>query len=90
FTASLDYWNIEISDRISALSGLALINNYDRYKQYVVRDPVTNELTQVVAPSFNLAGDKTDGVDLSLNFTTKNDWGRWTATLDGTYTHSYK
>lgn len=63
FTASLDYWNIEISDRISALSGLALINNYDRYKQYVVRDPVTNELTQVVAPYFNLAGDKTDGVE---------------------------
>ena len=90
FTASLDYWNIEINNRISALSGLALINNYERYKQYVVRDPVTNEINQVVAPYFNLAGDKTNGVDISLSFTTKNDWGRWTAALDGTYTNSYK
>lgn len=90
FTASLDYWNIEINDRISALSGLALINNYERYKQYVVRDPVTNEITQVVAPYFNLAGDKTNGFDVNLTFTTKNDWGRWTASLDGTYTNTYK
>jgi iron complex outermembrane receptor protein len=87
---NVDYWNIEINNRISALSGLALINNYERYKQYVQRDPVTNVITGVVAPYFNLAGDKTDGFDIGLNFTTATSIGRWTAQLDGTYTNSYK
>jgi len=89
-TASVDYWNIQIDNRISALSGLALINNYDRYKQFVVRDPATQEITQVVAPYFNLAGDKTDGVDINVTVAQKTGLGRLTATFDGTYINSYK
>ncbi len=90
-TASVDYWNIEIDNRISALSGLTLVQNYERYKQYVVRDPAQdNVITQVIAPFFNLAGDKTNGVDVSVAATFKTDVGRWTANLDGSYTNSYK
>ena len=88
-TVSLDYWKIEISNRISALSGLALINNYERYKQYVKRDPGP-EISEVIAPYFNLAGDKTHGVDLNISMTTRTDLGRWTAVLDGTFIDSYK
>lgn len=90
-TASFDYWNIKIDNRIAALSGLTLVQNYDRYKQFVVRDPAQgNIITQVIAPYFNLAGDKTDGVDVSLAMVFKTDLGKWSANLDGTYTNSYK
>ncbi|CAN5221071.1 TonB-dependent receptor [soil metagenome] len=88
--ASLDYWNIQIDNRIAALSGLTLINNYDRYKSFVKRDPATQEITEVVAPFFNLAGDKTDGVDINVTLNFKTDVGNWLATFDGTYTNSYK
>lgn len=89
-TASVDYWNIQINNRIAALSGLTLINNYDRYKAFVIRDPATQEITSVTAPYFNLAGDKTDGLDLNVTLNFKTDIGNWVASLDGTYTNSYK
>jgi iron complex outermembrane recepter protein len=91
FTASVDYYNIRIDNRIAALSGLTLIQNYERYKQFVVRDPAQgNVISQVIAPYFNLAGDKTDGLDISLAAVFKTAMGTWSANLDGTYTHSYK
>ena len=89
FTASIDYWDITIDNRISALSGLTLVQNYERYKQFVNRNPGP-EISDVVAPFFNLAGDKTNGLDISLAAVFKTDMGKWSANLDGTYTNSYK
>jgi iron complex outermembrane receptor protein len=37
-TSSVDFWNIEIDNKIAALSGRALMAHYDQYSQYVVRD----------------------------------------------------
>ena len=90
FSASVDFWRIDLTDRISALSGQLLIARYDQYKSFVVRDPVTNEIIKVVAPILNLAGDRTSGADINLtsNFTT--GFGKIKATLDGTYVSSYK
>ena len=90
FSASVDFWQIDLTDRIGAISGQLLISRYDQYRQFVTRDPATNEIVSVTSPTFNLGGDKTRGVDINLNENWKTDVGLFLATLDGTYTSSFK
>ena len=94
-TTSLDFWHIDLDNRISTLSGQTLIKNYAQYSQYVNRDvpvpPATvGDILSVTAPFFNLAGDKTQGIDINVSLDFKTDIGRWTAAFDGSYTDSYK
>jgi iron complex outermembrane receptor protein len=89
-TASVDFWQLELSDKIAALSGPTVIDQYNLYKQYVQRDPVTNNIVAINAPYLNLAGDKARGVDLNLTASFNNELGHWLASLDGTYLNSYK
>jgi iron complex outermembrane recepter protein len=89
-SASVDLWQIELTDRIGVLSGQELIRNYDKYQQYVLRDPDTNEITEVVAPFLNLAGDKTRGIDVSVSAAFATGLGKVTAGIDGTYVDSFK
>ncbi len=88
FSASVDFWKIELTDRIGALSGQALVANYDQYKQYVIR--VGGQIDSVISPTFNLAGDKVRGADVNLTGNWTSDIGKFVATLDGTYTQSFK
>ncbi len=90
FSASVDFWQIDLTDRIGAISGQLLISRYDQYRQFVTRDPATNEIVSVTSPTFNLGGDKTRGVDINLNGNWKTDVGLFLATVDGTYTSSFK
>jgi iron complex outermembrane receptor protein len=87
--ATLDFWTIELTDRIGALSGQLLVKRYDQYKNFVIRN-ADGEIDRVEAPFQNLAGDKLSGIDLGLSATTKTDFGRFTAALDGTYTRSFR
>ncbi len=87
-SASVDFWQIELTDRIGALSGQALVSNYAQYQQYVTR--IDGEIDSVTSPTFNLAGDKTKGADINLTGDWKTSVGRFVATLDGTYTDSFK
>lgn len=89
-TASVDVWQIELTDRIAALSGQELVKNYTKYQQFIVRDPTTNEILSVNAPFFNLAGDKVRGVDINLTAGFGTDFGKVTASLDGSYLNSFK
>ncbi len=89
FSATVDFWKIDVTDRISVLSGQALIKNYAQYSQYVTRNPA-GEIDTVNAPYLNLAGDQTKGVDISLEGKFKTTLGTFTAALDGTYVDSYK
>ncbi len=88
-SASIDYWNIDLTDRIGALSPQLLVSDYAKYQQYVVRN-AAGDLTGVIAPTFNLAGDKTNGADINVTTNWKDGYGKWTAVLDGTYVKSYK
>ena len=90
-SATVDFWRIDLTDRIGALTGLAIIANYEQYKQFVIRDPVgTGPIVAIQSPALNLAGDQTSGVDINLNAKFKTSFGDLTANLDGTYINSYK
>jgi iron complex outermembrane recepter protein len=96
FSASVDVFNVEITDRISNRTPQEVLDN--NLAQFIVRDaPLAdggdgdpNTIDFVRAGWINVAGDKVRGMDLNLSFNTKNDLGRWTAGLDGTYLRSYK
>jgi iron complex outermembrane receptor protein len=94
-TSTIDYWHIDLDNRISTLSGQTLIKNYTQYSQYVVRGTppagsTVGDILSVNAPYFNLAGDKADGIDINVTMNFKTDVGQWTAVLDGSYLNSYK
>ena len=94
-TATLDLWRIDVTDRISVLSGQALIKNYAQYSSYVTRlapppGETVGDIDQVNAPYLNLAGDQTQGVDINLSARFKAAGGEISAAFDGTYVDSYK
>ncbi len=86
---TLDFWKIDLTDRISVLSGQALIQNYAQFSNYVLRN-ANGEIDTVQAPYLNLAGDQTQGVDISVNAKFKTGIGTIGAGLEGTYVSSYK
>ena len=88
-SASVDFWRIDLTDRIGALSGQALISRYNDYKQYVIRTP-DGDIDSVIAPTFNLAGNRSRGADINLTANWKSGMGQFVASLDGTYTDSYQ
>ncbi len=90
FAATVDFWHIDLTDRIGALTGLAVVANYAQYSQFVIRNPTTNQITGIRSPALNLAGDQTSGVDISLNAKFKTAVGDLSASLEGTYVDSYK
>jgi iron complex outermembrane receptor protein len=89
-TATVDFWQIELTDRVAALSGQELVKNYSKYEQFITRDPDTNVITSVNAPFFNLAGDKARGIDINLTAGFKTAFGKVTASIDGSYLNSFK
>ncbi len=87
-SASVDFWQIDLTDRIGSLSGQELIRNYTKYQQYVNR--VDGEIDSVTAPFLNLAGDKARGVDINVTALFKTSLGRVKANIDGSYLNSFK
>ncbi len=88
-SASVDLWKLDLTNRIGALSGQALISRYNDYKQYVIRN-ADGDIDSVVAPTFNLAGNRTSGADINVTANWKTGMGQFVASLDGTYTDSYQ
>jgi iron complex outermembrane recepter protein len=89
FSGSIDFWEIELRDRVGAISGQLLISQYQRFQQYVIRDSA-GEIEEVISPTFNIGGDRARGVDLSLTASAKTGVGQLSASLDGTYIDSFQ
>jgi iron complex outermembrane recepter protein len=88
-SGSIDLWQVELRDRVGAISGQLLISQYQRFQQYVIRD-AAGDIDEVISPTFNIGGDRGRGIDLSLSATTKTNAGQLTASLDGTYIDSFQ
>ena len=90
FSASLDWWAINIKDRILKRSASDVLKNPTVYAANIYRN--SDGLIEFVdARWFNASGAKTRGIDLGLRGDGKfGDGYKWSATLDGTWTGSYK
>ena len=87
FSASVDLFNVEITDRISNRTPQEVIDN--NLTQFILRNP-DNTINLVRGGWINVAGEEVRGADITLSLNHKNAMGRWTAGLDGTYLASYK
>jgi outer membrane receptor protein involved in Fe transport len=81
FIASIDYYNIKITNVISVVPGLTALtkcynldgsnpgySNATQFCALLQRDPATGQLVIVNTPYLNLGGLKTSGVDLDLGW----------------------
>jgi iron complex outermembrane receptor protein len=88
-TLALDYWNIALKDKISALPEQTIFGNYERYKALFLRN-ADGSPNAVLDFNDNIGEVKTDGVDASLNLRLPaSAYGNFTVSLDGTYVHKY-
>jgi len=90
FTASIDWWAINIKDRILNRTPQIVLQNYQYLNQYIIRDPNTGIIDHVEAGWINAAGLKTRGIDLGLRYDGNYSGYKYGAALDGTYIDSFK
>jgi iron complex outermembrane receptor protein len=88
-TLSLDYWNIELKDKIDYLPEQTIYGNFAKYRDRFLRNPDGTPFA-ISDPLENLGKTKSDGVDVSFTFRMpKTDIGKFVFTLDGTYLNKY-
>lgn len=72
FTASMDYYNIEISGAIGTISSPTIVNGcFDGISSYcanIVRDPVTDLITRVNSQPFNANSQTARGIDYEASY----------------------
>jgi len=90
FTASLDYWAINIQNRILNRTPQVVLKNWQYLNDYIIRNPQTGVIDHVEAGWINAAGLKTRGLDLGMRHDGKFGEYKTTATLDGTWMQSFK
>jgi iron complex outermembrane receptor protein len=90
FSASLDFWAINIKDRILNRTPQVVLANYQFLPEYIIRNPQTGVIDHVEAGWINASGLKTRGADLGLQADGKVAGYKWVAKLDGTWTKSFK
>lgn len=74
FTASVDYFDIEIGDAISVINDLTIVNGcfqgITEYCDNIVRSPITGQITQVNVTPFNANTQTARGIDFEATYQT--------------------
>ena len=85
FTASFDYWQVNMKDMLANLPENVYFTNYADYKNLFVRN-ADNSLAYINNTTMNLGGQIAGGVDVSANWQiARNRYGTFGAAIDGTY-----
>ncbi len=80
FTATLDYWNIDIEDGLGSLGTQNILNqchlqnNQDACAQ-ITRSPVDNAVIQVLDGALNISEQAADGIDVELKWDREFSFG---------------
>jgi iron complex outermembrane receptor protein len=95
FSASLDWFNIKITNEISAISATQVaeycyVQNVASYCNDLKRDPVTGQIINLSRGNANLGALQTEGIDLSLGYRLRTRFGLFNFRSDSTYVKSFK
>ncbi|WP_457425982.1 TonB-dependent receptor domain-containing protein [Roseateles sp. P5_E7] len=88
-TMYVDYWRVDLDDRIKKLTLAELKNNYGLFTDRFRRDGA-GKVTLVEAGWVNAADSSTRGLDWGASFVSKLDTGTWKANINGTHMLSHK
>jgi iron complex outermembrane recepter protein len=90
-TLSADFWHIDLRSIASFVGPQFIIAFENSFPGFVIRDPTTGAITEVITPSLNLTRAIVEGIDyegiyiLDTSIFGRGDFGRFTFTLNGTY-----
>jgi iron complex outermembrane receptor protein len=90
FQAYADYWQVELDDRIRALSITEMVSNYELFKDNFVRDPATGIVRYIQAGWVNAAGSETKGLDFGIKHQMAALGGTISSSFSGTKMISHK
>lgn len=82
-TASADYWQIKMKDRIHSLTLTDMLNNYNSFAGNFTRDADGN-ITSIQAGWINAGASDTKGIDFTVQHSAKVYEGKLTTTLTAT------
>lgn len=87
---SIDFWNVEMEGTIAQISEETIFGDVSKYGSLFVRNP-DGTLAYITKTRLNMGGLRTQGVDLSVNYTWPSaNYGRFGLSLDGTYVRKYE
>jgi iron complex outermembrane receptor protein len=89
YSASFDWWAINTKNAILNRTPQIVLANAAALSSDIVRNP-DGTINYIQAGWINAGGVKTRGVDVALRGEGSLYGYKWSATLDGTYTQSYK
>lgn len=93
---SLDYFDISVKNRISAVSATyevnqCYINNVQTFCDKIKRDPTTGAISNLSRGNANMGEMATTGLDIGLNYKFPlTSYGQFAVRTDTTYLNSYK
>jgi iron complex outermembrane receptor protein len=96
FSGSLDWYNITVTNLISAISATQVAENcyvqgIGSYCNAIKRDPATGQIMNLARGNANLGALETEGFDLSLNYRLpRNQYGQFALRSDSTIVTKYR
>ncbi|HUJ28820.1 MAG TPA: TonB-dependent receptor [Myxococcales bacterium] len=100
-TATLDYWNIQVTNLIGALTTQVILNGcypasigssnapIQSYCDLIQRDPNTGHISNVNDFNTNVGRIITSGFDFAVRYGIPTDFGRFAVLFDSTYLINY-
>lgn len=85
FSASVDWWIINVDNTIQTLTLRQLIDNAALFPERFPRDSVTNEIAQIDNRWVNAGARRSQGLEVALRGGVNAAGGVFSAGLDGTY-----
>jgi iron complex outermembrane receptor protein len=86
---SFDVWDIQMKGTIAQISEDIIFGDVAKYNNLFVRN-ADGTLDYIVKTRLNMGGLRTRGIDTSMSYVwPTNNWGKFGASLDGTYVNKY-
>ena len=92
-----DYFNVKIKNVLTIIDASTIFGNYAAYQQFVLRrapdtqfPSLPGEIAFVQEQTVNVGKLEVSGIDVDLRFKQPTAWGKFTASLSGTYLMHYK
>ncbi|APG62194.1 hypothetical protein LPB140_04535 [Sphingorhabdus lutea] len=100
FTATVDYFNINIKDAIQGIGAQTILNTCGLtgdafFCSLIQRDPVSQNLwvgnnAFITNTQRNIGGQKVDGIDVGVNYSRELGSGRVSLNMNGTWYNSFR